>query len=48
VGDLVWMDSKHTPNDVPYKLTARWFGPFKVLEVRPGYFGFTSIVWKNT
>jgi len=34
VGDLVWMDSKHTPNDVPYKLTARWFGPFKVLEVR--------------
>ena len=34
VGDVVWMDSKHTPNDVPYKLTARWFGPFKVLEVR--------------
>jgi len=34
VGDLVWMDSKHTPNDVLYKLTARWFGPFKVLEVR--------------
>jgi len=33
VGDLVWMDSKHTPNHVPYKLTARWFGPFKVLEV---------------
>ena len=25
VGDLVWMDSKHTPNDVPYKLTVRWF-----------------------
>jgi len=22
-GDLVWMDSKHTPNDVPYKLSAR-------------------------
>jgi len=34
VGDLMWMDSKHTPNDAPYKLTARWFGPFKVLEVR--------------
>jgi len=33
VGDLVWMDSKHTPNDAPYKLTARWFGPFKGLEV---------------
>jgi len=34
VGDLLWMDSKHTPNDVPYKLTARWFSPFKVLKVR--------------
>jgi len=34
VGDLVWMDSKHTLNDVPYKLTAQWVGPFKVLEVR--------------
>jgi len=34
VGDLVWMDSKHTPNDVPYKLSAQWFGPFRVLEVR--------------
>ena len=22
-GDLVWMDSKHTPNDVSYKLSAR-------------------------
>jgi len=33
-GDLVWMDSKHAPNDVPYKLSARWFGPFRVLEVR--------------
>jgi len=28
------MDSKHTPNDVPYTLSARWFGPFRVLEVR--------------
>ena len=28
------MDSKHTPVDVPYKLTARWFGPFEVLESR--------------
>jgi len=25
---------EHTLNDVPYKLTARCFGPFKVLEVR--------------
>ena len=29
VGDLVWLDSRHTPNDIPFKLTARWFGPFK-------------------
>ena len=34
VGDLVWMDSKHTPNDFPYKLTAQWFGSFRVLELR--------------
>jgi len=34
VGDLVWMDSKHTPNDVPCKFTTQWFGSFKVLEVR--------------
>ena len=33
-GDLVWMDSKHTPNDVHYKLLVQWFGPFRVLEVR--------------
>jgi len=33
-GDLVWMDFKQTPNNVPYKLSARWFGPFRVLEVR--------------
>jgi len=25
VGDLVWLDSRHTPNDIPFKLTARWF-----------------------
>ena len=31
-GDKVWLDSKHTPIDIPYKLTARWFGPFKVLS----------------
>ena len=34
VGDLVWMDSRHTPNDIPFKLTARWFGPFTVLQVK--------------
>jgi len=30
-GDKVWLDSKHTPIDIPYKLTARWFGSFEVL-----------------
>jgi len=30
-GDKVWLDSKHTPIDIPYKLTARWFGLFEVL-----------------
>ena len=34
VGDLVWLDSRHTPNDIPFKLTARWFGPFTVLQVK--------------
>ena len=33
VGDLVWMDSRHTSNDIPFKLTSRWFGPFTVLQV---------------
>ena len=31
-GEKVWLDSKHTPIDIPYKLTARWFGPFEVLS----------------
>jgi len=34
VGDKVWLDSKHTPADIPYKLTARWFGPFEVTSVQ--------------
>ena len=34
VGDKVWLDSRHTPIAVPYKLTTRWFGPFVVMEVR--------------
>ena len=32
VGDKVWLDSKHVPVDVPYKLKSHWFGPFQVLE----------------
>jgi hypothetical protein len=34
VGELVWLDSRHTPNDIPFKLTARWFGQFTVLQVK--------------
>jgi len=34
VGDKVWLDSKHTPVDIPYKLTSRRFGPFEVLAVQ--------------
>jgi uncharacterized protein (DUF2249 family) len=34
VGDKVWLDSKHTPVDIPYKLTSRWFGPFEVVAVQ--------------
>ena len=34
MGDLVWIDSRHTPNDIPFKLTARWFRPFTVLQVK--------------
>jgi len=36
VGDLVCMDSSHTSNNIPFKLTARWFGPFTVLQVKGG------------
>jgi len=34
VSDLVWLDSRHTPNEIPFKLTARWFGPFTVRQVK--------------
>ena len=34
VGDKVWLDSEHTPVDIPYKLAARWFGPFEVTSVQ--------------
>jgi len=34
VGDLVWVVPRHMPNDIPFKLTARWFGPFTVLQVK--------------
>jgi len=31
-GDKVWLDSKHTLINIPYKLSACWFGPFEVLS----------------
>jgi len=34
VRDLVWLDCRHTPNDIPFKLTASLFGPFTVLQVK--------------
>jgi len=30
----VWLDSKHTPVNIHYKLTAHWFVPMEVLESR--------------
>jgi len=33
-GDQVWLDSSHVKVAVPYKLNARWFLPFVVLEVK--------------
>jgi len=34
VGDQVWLDSSHVNVAVPNKFTARWFGPFVVLEAK--------------
>ncbi len=34
VGDMVWMDGAHVPHQVPWKLTPRWFGPYRVREVK--------------
>jgi len=31
VGDKMCLDSKRRPVDIPYKLTACWFGRFEVL-----------------
>jgi len=31
-GDKVWLNSKCTPIDIPYKLSAHWFGSFQVLS----------------
>ena len=32
-GDRVWMSSAHVALAVPYKLTPRWLGPYRVLTV---------------
>ena len=49
VGDQVWLDPSHVKVAVPYKLTARWFGPFVVLEAKraqvPCDIGFARYVW---
>jgi len=29
VSDELWLDSKHTPSDIPYKVNANWFGHLK-------------------
>ena len=34
VGDMVWMDGAHVPHQVPWKLTSRWFGTYRVREVK--------------
>jgi hypothetical protein len=34
VGDMVWMDGAHVPHQVPWKLAPRWFGPYRVREVK--------------
>ena len=34
VGDMVWMDGDHVPHQVPWKLVTRWFGPYRVREVK--------------
>ena len=34
VGDMVWMDGSHVPHQVPWRLVSRWFGPFRVWDVR--------------
>jgi hypothetical protein len=34
VGDMVWMDVAHVPHQVPWKLASRWFGTYRVREVK--------------
>jgi len=46
VGDLVWLDSRHTPNDIPFKLTASIHSSSS--QGCPGYTGFTIYVWQGT
>ena len=36
VGDWVWMDGAHVPDQIPHKLAMRWYGPYEVLEVFAG------------
>ena len=34
VGNWVWLDSRHVPHQVPFKLANKWCGPYQVVEVR--------------
>ncbi len=34
VGDYMYLDGKHVPNQWPLKFASRWFGPFRVLAAR--------------
>jgi len=34
VSNKVWLDSKYTLVDIPYKFTSRWFGSFEVVAVQ--------------
>jgi len=34
VSDKVRLDSKHTPENIPYKLTSGWFGPLEVVAMQ--------------
>jgi hypothetical protein len=36
VGDWVWMDGAHVPDQIPHELAMRWYSPYEVLEVFAG------------
>jgi hypothetical protein len=38
VVDMVWMDDAHVPHQVPWKLVPRWFGSYRVRDVKGAAF----------